>query len=197
MVTEHRTVLQYPDPHLMSGVCVYAPKSSHTFATDIFVSHFYRDTDHLNHLLQAIRRGFAGVHLVGTSASPEEATGLDDRTRRLLEMDELLRGFSELTEGWDSYGGSPISPDIIEEARGILTAGITLNLPSAWAAPGGDGGIGIQWDTDRTELYIDIVPGEETTYALASKAGNRIESEGVLTTANLSGVLRELAESAA
>ena len=196
-VTEHQTVLQYPDPHPISGVCVYAPKPSHTFTPDIFVSHFYRDTDNLIHLLRAIRRSSAGVHLAGISASPEEEAGLDDRARRLLEMDALLRGFSELPEDWDSYGGYPISPDIIDEARKILAAGIYLNLPSAWAAPGGDGGIGIQWDSDQTELYIDIVPGEETTYALALKAENKAESEGVLTMANLSEVLRKLAESAA
>ena len=115
---------------------------------------------------------------------------LDPRTETLLQ--EL----SELRQNWNSYNSPPIAPGIIAEAREILTAGVSLNLPSAWVAPGGDGGIGIQWDTDRNELYIDIVPDEETTYVLTSKTGSRTTAEGVLTPANLPEVLSKLVEAA-
>ena len=120
-----------------------------------------------------------------------------DHTTQLADTEKLLQKFSELTENWNSYGGSPITPNIIAAARDILYAGINLNLPSAWTAPGGDGGIGIQWDTDTTELYIDIVPRENTTYSLTPKTGDQPGVTGVLTTENLSLVLGKLAPPAA
>ena len=199
MVTEHWTALSSLEPalHMMSGVCIYAPKSSDTFTPDIPIAHFYQNTDALNRLHRATLSGLLGVYWTGRSDSPQEPEVVHDQTRRIAEMEEMIRRFSDLPEDWDSYGGSPISHYVAEEARRILVASINLNLPPAWAAPGGDGGIGIQWDTDQTELYIDIVPGEETTYLLTPKAINGIEADGVLTTANLSGVLNKVAESAA
>ena len=119
------------------------------------------------------------------------------RSSRIADMDGMLRRFSELPENWDSYGGHAISPEAIEEARSILVAAIDLNLPDPWVAPGGDAGIGIQWDTDRIELYIDIVPKQQTTYVLAPKAGNTVTADGVLTAENLDEVLRQFAASAA
>ena len=122
---------------------------------------------------------------------------VDKRSSRIAQMEETLRRFSELPENWDSYGGHAISPDAIEEARGILVAAIDLNLPEPWVAPGGDAGIGIQWDTDGMELYIDVVPKQQTTYVLAPKAENTVTADGALTTENLVGVLKQLAASAA
>ena len=120
----------------------------------------------------------------------------DQMARQLIEMSGMLARSSDLLENWDSYGGSPISADAIAEARRILAAAIKLRLPAPWVAPGGDAGIGIQWDTNRAELYIDIVPGKETTYVLTPKMGNLSEDDGVLTMANLVGVLNRLRESA-
>ena len=120
----------------------------------------------------------------------------DQVSRQFMEMDRMLARFSRLPENWDSSGGSPISADAIAEARTILTAAINLSLPTPWVAPGGDSGIGIQWDTSKAELYIDIVPGKETTYVLTPKGEDPSEDDGVLTMANLTGVLNRLAESA-
>ena len=124
---------------------------------------------------------------------PETA---DQMSRQFEEMNEMLARFSDLPENWDSYGGYPISAGAIKEARRILTAAIKLRLPTPWVAPGGDAGIGIQWDTNKAELYIDIVPGEETTYVMTPKGEDLSENDGVLTMANLVGVLHQLAESA-
>ena len=120
----------------------------------------------------------------------------DQWSRELMELEELLARFSELPENWDSYGGSPISSGAIGEAKRILTAAIHLGLPTPWVAPGGDAGIGIQWDTDKVMLYIDIVPGEETTYVFAPKEAGLNEDDGVLTMENQAEVLNRLAESA-
>ena len=120
----------------------------------------------------------------------------DQWPRELVELEEMLARFSELPENWDSYGGSSISPGAIGEAKRILTAAINLGLPTPWVAPGGDAGIGIQWDTDKVDLYIDIVPGEETTYVFEPKEVGLNEDDGVLTMENQAEVLNRLAESA-
>ena len=119
------------------------------------------------------------------------------RSSRIARMEEMLRRFSELPENWDSYGGHAISLHALEEARSILVAAIDLDLPDPWVAPGGDAGIGIQWDTDGMELYIDVVPKQQTTYVLAPKDGNTVTADGVLTKENLLGVLKQFAASAA
>ena len=85
----------------------------------------------------------------------------------------------------------PCSPEVIEMALGFLAIGVIVNAPSPWVAPGADGGIGIQWDTEKADLYIDIVPGEQTTYALTPKSG--APSDGVLAIANLVEVLSHVA----
>ncbi len=135
-------------------------------------------------------------HRVVIRRQPQEAIVDAERLRRLFKMEATLRGFSELPRGWDSHGGLAISFDAIYEARTILRTAINLNLPEPWIAPGGDAGVGIQWDTAQAELYIDVVPAEETTYVLTPKAGYGGEADGVLTTENLISVLTQLAEPA-
>lgn len=108
---------------------------------------------------------------------------------RILDMEKALYSFSQLPENWDSYGGSPISLIVIDEAKEILKSAIYLDLPEPWVAPGGDGSVGIQWEVDGADLYIDVVPREDTTYVLTPKEGSIGQSDGVLTTHNLSKVL--------
>ena len=115
--------------------------------------------------------------------------------QRLEEMEGKLQEFSALPQNWDAQGAPPISPFAIDEGRRILTAAIVLGLPTPWVAAGGDGGIGIQWESDHAELYIDIVPGEETTYVFTPKTVGLYEADGVLTPANRSQVLAQLGKS--
>ena len=116
----------------------------------------------------------------------------DERDSRIAEMEKMFHRFEALPEDWDSYGAPVPYPEAIDKARQILTVVIDLNLPDPWTAPGGDAGIGLQWETANVDLYIDIVPGEKTTYALTPKTGDS-EDDGVLTEQNLAEVLRRFA----
>lgn len=117
----------------------------------------------------------------------------DERSRKIAEMEAMLHRFEELPENWNSYGAPAPYPEAIREARWILTTVINRGLPEPWTVPGGDAGVGLQWETTQANLYIDIVPGEETTYALTPKTGAP-EEDGVLTEKSLSEVLRRFAE---
>ena len=182
------------DLHALSGIQVYSPGVPHTLTPDIFISYYSRNT---NSVFETLKAALARTNVtVAFAGHPrEQLTYLEsEHSRQTWEMEENLRRMSELPENWDAMGGPVISLNAIAETRDILSAAIGLNLPTPWVAPGGDAGIGIQWDTTRVELYIDIVPGEETTYVLTPKAGNSDAEDGVLNKANLLRVLIQLAE---
>ena len=111
-------------------------------------------------------------------------------------VEESLRKIAGLPPNWDSYGAPRIASNVIDEARSILLCVAAMGLPQPWVAPGADGGIGIQWDTKVAELYIDIVPGEPTSYLLTLNVGSSEEDEidAPLTLMNLTRVLNQFAE---
>ena len=203
------TAFPYSDsePEPMPGAFAFTPEPEQTIFIltsdteqtvwpDFLVSRYYRNAEAQIQPYRVVRDKSVRRIVVEQAISRRQAESPSVRAIRLIEIDEMLRKFAELPENWDSYGGSPASPVAVEEARTILIGGIDLNLPTPWVAPGGDAGIGIEWNTERGELYIDIVPGEETTYVLTPKAANLHEDDGVLTTGNLTGVLNQLAEPA-
>ena len=82
------------------------------------------------------------------------------------DLAEQFRRIAGLIENWNGYGGPAIEPDCIEDAVRIAKMGLAMGLPAPGVAPGGDGGIGIEWAMEQWELSIDIAPGAATTYAL-------------------------------
>ena len=91
-----------------------------------------------------------------------------------------FRQISALPENWDSYGAPPIDEDSLGSSAYIVQLGCELDLPLPAIAPGSDAGIGIEWETSEGELYIDIAPESETTYALSRYSPEPVEREGVL-----------------
>ncbi len=130
---------------------------------------------------------------------PTEVTGGQVESEEQFEMVRFGRLImmwpkavsEEIAQAEQEVRQFPCSPEIIEETMRFLAVGVIVNAPAPWVAPGADGGIGIQWDTEAAEIYIDIVPGEQTTYALTPKSGT--PSDGVLTISNLVEVLSHVA----
>ena len=91
-----------------------------------------------------------------------------------------FRQISALPENWDSYGAPPIDEDALGSSAYIVQLGCELDLPLPAIAPGSDAGVGIEWDTEEGELYIDIAPENETTYALSRYGPEPEELEGTL-----------------
>ena len=121
---------------------------------------------------------------------------LDKRSHDIDAVEASLRKIADLPPNWDSYSAPRIASHVIDEARSILLCVAALGLPQPWVAPGADGGIGIQWDSEVAELYIDIVPGEPTSYLLTLNVGSskEVEVDEPLTLTNLSRILTQFAE---
>ena len=142
-------------------------------------------------------------HSIGIEpAAPFEAWPLgyttmpDKRSHDIEAVEASLRKIADLPSCWDSYSAPRIVSSVVDEARSILLCVVGLGLPQPWVAPGADGGIGIQWDSEVAELYIDIVPGEPTSYLLTLNVGSskEVEVDEPLTLTNLSRVLTQFAE---
>lgn len=122
-----------------------------------------------------------------------EATGRLTATKAKItsKLDEI----AGLERNWDSYDAPSIASDVIDEARSILMAVVGMGLPEPWVEPGADGGIGIQWNSDDAECYIDIEPGQQTTYIQDSgQSTTEEDAEAPLTLQNLARILTEVGQ---
>lgn len=114
--------------------------------------------------------------------------------------EKLKTKFNEirnLPPGWDSYNADPIEEGPIAEAERIVRIGLSEGLSDPWIAPGSDGSVGITWETEKGDIYIDILPDQSPTYAqdLFKEGEEPEESEGEIEhPAHLRYVLRLLVD---
>ena len=114
--------------------------------------------------------------------TPTETVLLRDVLELPDELASQFRQFAGLEENWNGYGAPPIEPSCIADAIRIVKIGLAMGLSAPGVAPGGDAGIGIEWETERWELSIDLVPGGRTTYALDKLRPDGVteESDGAI-----------------
>ena len=106
-------------------------------------------------------------------------------------LEDLFREIEGLPEDWNSYGASPISPWSIAEARRITNEGMRLGLSAPAVSPASGASVGIEWQTNNTDLMIDVDPQQGITYLIVDRASG-VETEGELNAGNLSGVLHQV-----
>ena len=113
---------------------------------------------------------------------PTETALFQDASELPDELATRFRQITGLAENWNGYGAPPVDPGCIVDAIRIVKIGLAMGLPAPGVAPGGDAGIGIEWETERWELSIDLVPGGQTTYALdrLHPDGTTEESDGII-----------------
>ena len=99
------------------------------------------------------------LHDVGTgsvwSADMTFPVCANDWRHELLRQ---IRGFSCLESGWDSYGGQPIDPRVIESAIRLVSRLSPHEFQPPSAAPTSAGGIQLEWDLGRRSLDIHMLP---------------------------------------
>jgi len=76
----------------------------------------------------------------------------------LKETEEILRGFTTLPEGWDSYGAKFIERHAIDSAIELLRRIAQHDTPKPAVVPTNRGGIQIEWHTRGVDLEIEITP---------------------------------------
>ena len=116
------------------------------------------------------------------------------------ELSDRLEHLAQLPQNWDSYGGLPISPKAVEQAKAILREVIALggkDFPLPFIGPSGDGTLVLEWKTPAgQELILDIPLGEEPLpFLLVEPQGpeGEVETEGVIgKTWPLAEVIRRL-----
>jgi hypothetical protein len=71
-----------------------------------------------------------------------------------------LVGIQSLSENWDSYGGKPISLDLINQSLFTLRQIMQADSPAPSVVPLGDGGIQVEWHRRQQDLEIVFAADE-------------------------------------
>jgi hypothetical protein len=121
-------------------------------------------------------------------------------------VDDIIKivQFSTLPDNWDSEGAKAVPIEVCEKAAKYLYAAhqelaaefksAAPNFPGSFeephkrfVAPGGDGSIVIEWESDKAELIVVFRPGGQQLdveyLTVEKKNGKEFEKEGFLNSA--------------
>ncbi len=113
------------------------------------------------------------ISFLGTQWSG--VTPLADTNLWLRTAQKKITELTQLPENWDSYGSRPIQPSAIEQAADLLALLSRLDLPRPEIFPVPGGGIQIEFQQDRRELEIEILPNGSTGYLQVAETGEMRE----------------------
>ena len=97
-----------------------------------------------------------------------------------LALEQRLKEFVQLQEGWDSYSGRPISRGAIEQAKTIILKALSeeIRLPKPFVSPTSVGGVGLEWTLESgKELLLEISPTGDLSYLLVTPRPDGGETE--------------------
>lgn len=94
-----------------------------------------------------------GAEIVRRAFDPEDDTPAIHRA---------LRDFVAMPNGWDSYGGRPLDPQIAITAERFLLALLRGGVPSPHVVPTSLGGLALEWHDRDREFAIEIRPDTES-----------------------------------
>jgi len=121
-------------------------------------------------------------------------------------VDDIIKivQFSTLPDNWDSEGAKAVPIEVCEKAAKYLYAAhqeLAVEFKSAalnflesfkehhkpFVAPGGDGSIVIEWESDKAELIVVFRPSSQRLdveyLTVEKKNGKEFEKEGILNSA--------------
>src|ERR1700688_322346 len=75
-----------------------------------------------------------------------------------------IASFSELEQGWDSYGSDPIQPAAVMAATRFVSEIPLERVPEGGVSPVPGGGIGFHWRAADRDLEIEFLPNGEAEY---------------------------------
>lgn len=130
-------------------------------------------------------------YATGTSAAQSNPVPVDVFPHIPQHLEDLFCKIERLPENWNSYGAAQISQWAIAEARKIVNDGMGLGLGVPAISPASGASVGIEWQTDNTDLVIDVDPQEGITYLIVDR-NSGAEIEGELNADNRFEVLRKV-----
>ena len=130
-------------------------------------------------------------HAIRRIVAPDKPDPVEVFTHIPSQLEALFHEIEDLPEDWNSYGAARISPWSITEARSITNEGMRLGLPAPAVSPASGASVGIEWQTNKADLVIDVDQQQGITYLLVHKASG-VEIEGELNVGNRSEVLRKV-----
>ncbi len=112
-----------------------------------------------------------------------------------IEVAEEIENLLQINDGWDSYGGSAPSPQIIKETLLILSELPDSNIPSPQIFPTNQGGIQLNWEIENKDIEIRIQsPTEVNAFIENIDTGNIQEYHMTMDTSPIRSIFQELAE---
>jgi len=89
---------------------------------------------------------------------------------------QKIRGFSKLSENWDSYGAAIISPICINFAVELCEILYSSGVLKPYVFPSPLGGVQLEWHQATADLEIEILP-DGSIEALFEYSGNAGEQK--------------------
>jgi|SRR5450755_1011450 len=89
-----------------------------------------------------------------------------------------IASFSELGEGWDSYGSARVQAPAVMAATRFISEIPLDRVPEASVSPVPGGGIGFHWRVADRDLEIEFLPNGTAEYL---KSGGEKSEEGTLS----------------
>lgn len=93
----------------------------------------------------------------------------------LRKSQRKIAELSRLSVNWDTYGSCPIQPAAIERALKILSLADRhgFTAPDIFPVPGG--GIQLEWQNEKRELELEILPDATLEYLTVDENKNMEE----------------------
>lgn len=100
--------------------------------------------------------------------------------RWIPEIREKMRGYLELPTNWDSYGGGPISNEVVAAAERFaeLMAAIGFSRPKI--CPESSGGVLLEWQSPTQVLTVDFDETQVFSFSYESFEMPELDDEGGL-----------------
>lgn len=104
----------------------------------------------------------------GVTPKADDSQWLPTAQKKITEL-------KQLPENWDSYGSRPIQPSAIEQAYELLAILSRLYIPRPEVFPVPGGGIQFEFQQDRRELELEILPDGSIGFLLVAETGEMRE----------------------
>ena len=101
----------------------------------------------------------------------------------LADAEHRIRGFAELPDDWDSYGGGPVPKSVLEAAVAIAAIMSDIGFSRPDVGPQSSGGVLLEWHHAGRTLTVDIdiagglSPDRGFSFAYESPGEREIEGD--------------------